>query len=40
MPSGDQENQKLMTVKRISKEGFEEELVENVLFVPMLEGVD
>ena len=39
-PVGDQENQKLMTVKRISKEGFEEELVENVLFVPMLEGVD
>ena len=36
----DQENQKLMTVKRISKEWFEEELVENVLFVPMLEGVD
>ena len=39
-PIGDQENQKLMTVKRISKEGFEEELIENVLFVPMLEGVD
>jgi hypothetical protein len=29
-----------MTIKRISKEGFEEELVENVLFVPMLEGVE
>ena len=27
-PVGDQENQKLMTVKRISKEGFEEELVD------------
>ena len=39
-PVGDQKNQKLMTLKRISKEGFEEELVENVLFVPMLEGVD
>ena len=29
-----------MTVIRIAKEGFEEELIENVLFVPMLEGVD
>ena len=39
-PVGDQKNQKLMTIKRISEEGFEEELIENVLFVPMLEGVD
>ena len=40
MPSRGSRKSKLMTVKRISKEGFEEELVENVLFVPMLEGVD
>ena len=39
LPVGDSEKQRLTLVKRISKNEYTEEILEEVLFVPLLKGV-